>query len=226
MSGVTDPYQPIERRLKITRGCLEVLAECRNPVSIVTKNQLVTRDLDLLAELARHNAAAVFVSLTTLASELRRVMEPRTAPPAARLATIRALSKAGVPVGALISPVIPGLNDHELPSLIQAAVAAGARYASYLILRLPHAVAPLFEQWLEHHYPNRKENVLNRLRAMRGGKLYQAEFGKRMRGEGTLADQINQLFDVACRKAGIAENELQLSTAAFRRTSGEQLFLI
>jgi len=222
MSGVTDPYQPIERRLRITRGCLEVLAEFRNPVSIVTKNQLVTRDVDLLCELARHQAAAVFISLTTLDPELRRVMEPRTAPPSARLATIAALAKAGIPVGALISPVIPGLNDHEIPSLVQAAVAAGARFASYLILRLPHAVAPLFEDWLGHHYPNRKEKVLNRLRAMRGGKLYEAEFGKRMRGEGTQADQINQLFDVACRKAGIAENILELSTTAFRRRQADQ----
>jgi DNA repair photolyase len=226
MSGVTDPYQPIERRLRITRGCLEVLAEFRNPVSIVTKNQLVTRDLDLLGELARHNAAAVCISLTTLDTELRRVMEPRTAPPAARLATIAALAKAGVPVGVLVSPVIPGLTDHEIPSLVQTAVAAGARFASYLILRLPHAVAPLFEQWLEHHFPNQKEKVLNRLRAMRGGKLYEAEFGKRMRGEGLFADQINQLFNAACRKAGIAENEIELSTAAFRRreTGQPELF--
>jgi DNA repair photolyase len=225
MSGVTDPYQPIERRLKITRGCLEVLAEFRNPVSIVTKNQLVTRDLDLLAELARHNAAMVFISLTTLDTELRRVMEPRTAPPAARLATIAALAKAGVPVGVLVSPVIPGLTDHEIPSLVQTAVAAGARFASYLILRLPHAVAPLFEQWLEHHFPSQKDKVLNRLRGMRGGKLYEAAFGKRMRGEGTLADQINQLFDVACCKSGIAENELKLSTAAFRRPPESQMSL-
>jgi DNA repair photolyase len=225
MSGVTDPYQPIERRLKITRGCLEVLAEFRNPVSIVTKNQLVTRDLDLLGELAGHNAAAVYISLTTLDTELRKVMEPRTAPPAARLATITALAKAGVPVGALISPVIPGLNDYEIPSLVQAAFAAGARFTSHVMLRLPHAVAPLFEQWLEHHFPNRKEKVLNRLRAMRGGKLYEAEFGKRMRGEGTLADQIDQLSDVACRKAGIAGNELKLSTAAFRRRETGQLEL-
>ncbi len=226
LSGVTDPYQPIERRLKITRGCLEVLAEFRNPVSIVTKNQLVTRDLDLLGELARHNAAVVFISLTTLDAELRRVMEPRTAPPAARLATISALAKAGVPVGALISPVIPGLNDHEMVSLVQAAVSAGARFASHVVLRLPHAVAPLFEQWLDHHFPNRKEKVLNRLRAVRGGKLYEAEFGRRMRGEGIFAEQMHHMFEVACRKAGIAGNEVKLSTAAFRRPGGNQLQLL
>lgn len=223
MSGVTDPYQPIERRLKITRGCLEVLAEFRNPVSIVTKNSLVARDLDLLSELARHNAAAVFISLTTLDTDLRRVMEPRTAPPAARLATIAKLAQAGVPVGVLIAPVIPGLTDHEIPSLVQAAVAAGARFAGQVPLRLPHAVAPLFEQWLEHHFVNQKEKVLNRLRALRGGRLYEAEFGKRMRGKGIFAEQMGQLFDVACRKAGIAENEINLSTAAFRRSGASQL---
>jgi DNA repair photolyase len=223
MSGVTDPYQPIERRLKITRGCLEVLVEFRNPVSIVTKNLLVTRDLDLLGELARHNAAVVFISLTTLNPGLRKVMEPRTAPPAARLATIAKLAQAGVPVGVLIAPVIPGLTDHEIPSLVQAAVEAGARFAGYVPLRLPHAVAPLFEQWLENHFPNKKEKVLNRLRALRGGKLYEPEFGKRMRGEGIFAEQMDQLFDVACRKAGIAENEINLSTAAFRRSGASQL---
>lgn len=222
MSGVTDPYQPIERRLKITRGCLEVLVEFRNPASIVTKNLLVTRDLDLLGELARHNAAVVFISLTTLNPGLRKVMEPRTAPPAARLATIAKLAQAGVPVGVLIAPVIPGLTDHEIPSLVQAAVEAGARFAGYVPLRLPHAVAPLFEQWLENHFPNKKEKVLNRLRALRGGKLYEPEFGKRMRGEGVFAEQMGQLFDVACRKAGMATESPELSTAAFcRQESGQ-----
>src|SRR6266496_2351117 len=209
MSGVTDPYQPIERRLKITRGCLEVLAEFRNPVCLITKNQLVTRDIDLLGELARHQAAAVFISLTTLDAELRKVMEPRTAPPAARLATLKTLAQAGIPVGVLLAPVIPGLTDHEIPSLVQAAVEAGARFAGHVTLRLPHAVAPLFEQWLENHFPNKKEKVLNRLRALRGGKLYDAEFGKRMRGEGIFAEQMDQMFDVACRKAGIADNKLE-----------------
>src|SRR5436309_10158213 len=139
MSGVTDCYQPIERRLKLTRGCLEVLAEFRNPVAIITKNLLVTRDVDVLGELAKHQAAAVFVSLTTLDTELRKVMEPRTSPPAARLATIKTLGQAGIPVGVLLAPVIPGLTDHEIPSLVQAAVAAGARFAGHVTLRLPHA---------------------------------------------------------------------------------------
>jgi DNA repair photolyase len=223
MSGVTDCYQPVERRLKLTRACLEVLAEFRNPVTIVTKNRLVTRDIDLLSELARHQATAVFISLTTLDSELRGVMEPRTSPPAARLAAIQALTQAGIPVGVLVAPVIPGLNDHEIPALLDAAARSGARTAGYVPLRLPHAVAPMFEQWLETHYPGKKDKVLNRVRAMRGGKLYDAKFGNRMSGEGIFAEQIGTLFEVARRKAGIAERGPELSTAAFRKPGGAQL---
>src|SRR3989440_2472703 len=159
MSGVTDCYQPVERRLKLTRGCLEVLAEFRNPVAMVTKNLLVTRDIDVLSQMARHQGAAVFISLTTLDTELRKVMEPRTSPPAARLAAIRALSQAGIPVGVLHAPIIPGLTDHEIPSLVAAAVEAGAEYACYVVLRLPYAVAPLFEQWLTQHFPEKKDKV-------------------------------------------------------------------
>ncbi len=225
LSGVTDPYQPVERRLKLTRGCLQVLAEFRNPVAIVTKNNLVTRDLDLLAELGGCHAAAVFISLTTLDTELRTIMEPRTSPPAARLAAIRALSQAGIPTGVLVAPVIPGLTDHEIPSLIGAAVEAGAGFAGYVVLRLPYAVAPLFEHWLEKHLPGKKEKVLNRIRALRDGKLNDPKFGSRMRGEGIFAEQINALFHAACRKAGIAGRSPELSTAAFRRQSGRQLSL-
>ena len=225
MSGVTDCYQPVERRLKITRGCLEVLAEFRNPVGIVTKNQLVTRDLDLLTELARHNAVVVFLSVTTLDADLRKVMEPRTSPPAARLATIRQLADAGVPVGVMVAPVIPGLTDHEIPNIVTAAAGAGAKFASTVTVRLPYAVAPLFEQWLATHFPDKKEKVLNRLRALRGGKLYDSQFGKRMTGEGIFADQIEQMFNVACRRLGIADSHLHLSTAAFRRPGGRQLGL-
>ncbi len=225
LSGVTDCYQPIERRLKLTRGCLEVLAEFRNPVGIVTKNFLVTRDLDVLSELATHQAVAVFISLTTLDTGLRQVMEPRTSPPAARLSAITTLSKAGIPVGVLLAPVIPGLTDHEIPALVEAAAAAGARAASYVMLRLPHAVGTLFERWLDLHFPDHKDKVLNRLRAMRQGKLYESAFGKRMRGEGIFADQIDSLFEVARRKAGLADNLPELSTKAFRRPVGAQLEL-
>jgi DNA repair photolyase len=225
ISGVTDCYQPIERKLKITRGCLEVLAEFRNPVGIVTKNFLVTRDIDLLSELARHKAVCVCISLTTLDTELRKIMEPRTSPPAARLEAIRRLSQAGVYVGVLMAPIIPGLTDHEIPALLAAAADAGAKFAGHVTLRLPHAVAPLFEKWLETHFPDRKEKVLNRLRAMRGGKLYDSKFGERMRGNGIFADQIDQLFDVARRKVGIPERGGELSAASFRRPGGAQLQL-
>ncbi|EEF59867.1 PA0069 family radical SAM protein [Pedosphaera parvula] len=225
MSGVTDCYQPVERRLKLTRQCLEVLRDFRNPVAIITKNHLVTRDIDLLSEMARYQAAVVFISVTSLDTELRKVMEPRTSPPASRLAAIEALSKAGIPTGILVSPIIPGLTDHEIPAIISAAVKVGAKFAGYVTLRLPLAVAPLFEEWLERHFPDRKEKVLNRIRALRGGKLNDSQFGSRMRGEGLFADQIEALFTVARRKAGIEGNQPDLSTAAFRRVEKDQLSL-
>lgn len=217
MCGVTDAYQPVERRLKLTRGCLEVLAEARNPVAIVTKNRLVTRDLDHLTALASHDAAAVYLSLTTLDTELRGVMEPRTSPPAARLAAVDELSKAGVPVGVLVAPVIPGLNDHELPALLAAAANAGAQFASYVVLRLPHAVAPMFEAWLGTHVTEKKERVLNRIRSIRGGEPTDSKFGRRMEGQGVFADQISRMFEVACRKNGLNQSSPTLSTADFRR---------
>ncbi len=223
MSVATDCYQPVERRLRITRRCLEVLAEFRNPVAVVTKNHLVTRDIDLLSELVRHDAAMVAISLTTLDDDLRRVMEPRTSRPARRLAAIEALARAGIPVGVMIAPIIPGLTDHEMPALLSAAAERGASFAAYTPVRLPYAVAPLFENWLERHFPERKEKVLNRIRSMRGGKLNDPRFGSRMRGEGIFAEQIAQLFSISCRRAGI---ELgcapKLSTAAFRRLGGTQ----
>ena len=225
MSGVTDCYQPVERRLKLTRGCLEVLADFRNPVGIVTKNHLVTRDIDVLGELARHECAVVMISITTLDTDLRKVMEPRTSPPASRLAAIEALSRAGIPVGVLVAPVVPGLTDHEMPAILAAAAKAGARFAGHVVLRLPHAVAPLFEQWLGEHFPDRKDKVLNRIRSLRGGKLNNAQFGSRMRGEGIFADQIHQMFNVACRKAGIGKRDLELSTKHFRRVEKEQMSL-
>jgi DNA repair photolyase len=225
LSGVTDPYQPVERRLKLTRRCLQVLAEFRNPVTIVTKNNLVTRDLDLLAELASCHATAVYISVTTLDTALRKILEPRTSPPAARLATINALAKAGVPAGVLVAPVVPGLTDHEIPAIIAAAATAGATFAAHTVLRLPYAVAPLLEEWLTRHLPEKKDKVLHRIRALRGGKLSNSEFGLRMRGEGIFADQISRLFDVACRKAGFPGQEPELSTAHFRRPGGSQLEL-
>lgn len=224
MSGVTDPYQPIERRLKLTRRCLEVIADFRNPVGIITKNSLVTRDIDLLRQLAEFSSAAVFVSLTTLDSHVRRVMEPRTAPPDARLRVIEELAKNNIPVGTLVAPIIPGLTDHEIPTIIKAATDAGARFAGHVILRLPFQVKTLFEDWLDRHFPDRKDKILNQLRSIRGGKLNSSDFGDRMRGEGIIADQIHQLFRVACRQAGIHQRHPELSTQHFRRTP-EQLDL-
>ncbi|MGD1083596.1 MAG: PA0069 family radical SAM protein [Verrucomicrobiota bacterium] len=225
MSGVTDCYQPVERRLQLTRRCLAVLAEFRNPVSIVTKNHLVTRDLDLLRELAARHAVTVHLSINSLDSELARKLEPRAASPKMRLAAVEALAKAGVPVGVLVAPVIPALNDHEIPSVLAAAKAAGARWACMEIVRLPLTVAPIFEEWLERNAPGRKEKVLNRIRAMRGGRLNDPRFGARMRGEGLFAEQISRMFHVARRKAGLDEDGPELSTAAFRGPAGAQLGL-
>jgi DNA repair photolyase len=225
VSGVTDPYQPVERRLQLTRRCLEVLAEFRNPVGIVTKNHLVTRDLDILAGLAEHQAAAVFLSVTTLDGNLARHLEPRATQPQGRLAAIEAAAKAGVSVGVLVAPVIPGLTDHEMPAILAAAAAAGARYAGYILLRLPLGVGPLFEQWLTQHYPEKKDKVLGRIRDTRGGKLNDPRFGSRMRGKGAFADLIKDVFTVACRKSGITGRGPNLSTAAFRRPKGNQLLL-
>ena len=217
MSGVTDPYQPVERRLGITRRCLEVLAEFRNPVVIITKNHLVTRDIDVLQRLAAHDAAMVNLSVTTLRRSLQRVMEPRTSTPEKRLEAIRRLSGAGIPVGVLVAPVIPGLTDHEMPRILERAAEAGAVRAGWVMLRLPYAVKDLFEDWLERHFPDRKAKVLNRILSLRGGRLNDPHFGSRMRGEGPFAEQIRQVFEVSCRKAGLNRVPLELSTDAFRR---------
>jgi DNA repair photolyase len=225
ISGVTDPYQPIERKLEITRRCLEVLAEFRNPCGIVTKNRLIARDIDVLQELARYNAVLVFVSVTTLDVGLNRVMEPRTSLPQQRLDTVRALAQAGIPVGVMIAPVVPGLTDEEIPRIAKAAADAGAKHAGFIMLRLPYAVAPLFEAWLDQHYPARKDRILNRVRSMRGGNLYKSEFGSRMSGEGFHAEQIANIFKICCNKYGLNKTEIKLSTDAFRRPDGAQLQL-
>ncbi|MFN2431266.1 MAG: radical SAM protein, partial [Gemmatimonadota bacterium] len=217
LSGVTDPYQPIERRLRLTRRCLEVLVEFRNPVAVITKNHGVTRDADLLADLAQVEAAAANLSITTLRPELARVMEPRTSTPARRLAAIERLARAGVPIGVLVAPVIPGLTDHELPAILRASADAGASFAGYVMLRLPHAVAPLFDSWLAQHFPGQREKVLGRIRQVRGGRLYDARFGVRLSGEGVYAEGTAALFAAACRKAGLSPTGPALSTAAFRR---------
>jgi DNA repair photolyase len=227
MSGVTDCYQPVERKLKITRRCLETLLEFRNPVGMITKNFLVTRDIDVLSELAKHQCVSVCLSITTLDPDLRKVMEPRTSPPQARLNAIRKLAEAKIPVAVNVAPIIPGLTDHEMPAILKAAHDAGATAAGFTIVRLPYANAPLFEKWLETHFPDRKEKVLNRIRSMRGGKLYDAEWGKRMRGEGIFAEQIAAMFNVARRKAGFTPDDgRELSIAGFRHPGGTQLSLL
>jgi DNA repair photolyase len=226
MSGVTDAYQPIERKLELSRGCLKVLAEFGNPVGIVTKNHLVTRDIDLLKELAAVNAASVFVSITTLDQKLTRVMEPRTSVPARRLAAIEALANAGIPVGVLMAPIVPGLTDHEIPGVLKAAADAGALSAGYVPLRLPLAVAGLFEDWLTRYFPDRKDKVLNRIRSLRGGKLNDPHFNTRMRGQGIWADQLKMMFETAKRKAGFDGRKMpKMSTAAFVNAGEKQMFL-
>jgi DNA repair photolyase len=225
ISGVTDCYQPAERTFCITRRCLEVLAEFNNPVAIITKNHLVTRDIDVLAPLARINAAVVILSITTLDAELGRRMEPRTSAPKRRLDAIRELSSAGIPTGVMMAPVVPGLTDHEMPAIFRAASDAGARSAAYVPLRLPYAVAGMFEGWLETHFPDRKAKVLNRIRSMRGGKLNDPNFGSRMRGKGPWAEQLKSMFELAKRNAGIAGGLPELTTEHFRRAGERQMSL-
>src|SRR5881396_2216447 len=223
MSGVTDPYQPIERKLCITRGCLEVLAKFRNPVAIITKNRLVTRDMDLLGNLATRNAAAVNISVTSLDSNLQRVLEPRTSSPQARLDAIRQLRSAGIPTGVMVAPIIPGLTDHEVPRILAACAKAGAQFAAYTIVRLPWAVAPLFEHWLEERFPDRKEKVLGRIRDLRGNRLNNSQWHTRKTGEGIFAEQIASLFKVGCHRAGIRERP-KLSCESFRRSTTQLQF--
>lgn len=224
-SGVTDCYQPIERRFRLTRRCLEVLAEFGNPFMTISKNHLITRDIDVIAPMAARRAAACFVTITSLDEGLCANLEPRTSRPTFRLRTVEALSRAGIPVGVMVAPVIPGLTDHEVPAILAAAARAGARFAGYTILRLPLAVSPLFVEWLSAHYPERKDKILSRLRAMREGKLNDSEFGSRMRGKGEFADQIRALFKVHCNKHGLNREELELSRENFRRP-GEQMRLL
>src|SRR3954463_12295412 len=226
MSGVTDPYQPIERKLKITRRCLEVLVKFRNPVAFITKNRLITRDIDLLSQLAADNAAAVNVSVTSLDPDLQRVLEPRTSSPAARLDAVAQLRSAGIPVGVMVAPIIPGLTDHEVPAIVAACAQAGAQFAGYTIVRLPWAIAPLFEHWLEEHFPERKEKILGRIREIRGGtgRLNDPNWGSRIKGQGIFAEQIGNMFEVACKRNGLGERP-KLSTAAFQRPNGQMTLL-
>ena len=224
-SGVTDCYQPVERKLRTTRACLEVLRDFRNPVAMITKNHLITRDADLLGDLAQHGAAAAVISITSLDSGLASQLEPRASAPKFRLDAVRQLSAAGIPTGVSLAPVIPGLNDHEMPSILEAAADCGARFAFYTIVRLPYGVKELFASWLEEHVPGQKEKVLGRIREMRGGKLNDSDFGRRMTGEGRVAESIATMFKVARRKFGLDKAPFELSTKAFRKISPGQMEL-
>jgi DNA repair photolyase len=203
MGSNTDPYQPIERRMRVTRDILEVLARCRHPLTIITKGALVLRDLDLLTRLARENLVSVGISITTLDPELKRRMEPQAASPRARLEAVRALSEAGVPSGVLVAPVIPALTDHEMESILEAAADAGARWATYIVLRLPYEVKALFREWLAAHYPDRAEHVMSLVRQMRDGRENDPRFGSRMRGCGPFAQLLRNRFHIACRRLGL-----------------------
>lgn len=225
MSGVTDCYQPAERHFKLTRACLEVFAEFRNPVSIITKSALITRDLPILAELAKYNAVRVYLSVTTLDRDLAQRMEPRASLPAHRLRAIAELSAAGIPVGVMAAPMIPGLTDHELPAILEAAKQAGALSAGYILLRLPHGVKEIFSTWLDEHEPGKKERILTRLKELHGGKLYDSKWGERMTGTGLFAQQLSQLFDVTVRRLGFRTELPPLSTEAFMPAGGRQLTL-
>ncbi|HYO08396.1 MAG TPA: PA0069 family radical SAM protein [Tepidisphaeraceae bacterium] len=221
ISGVTDCYQPVERKLQITRRCLQVLAEFGNPCGIITKNHLITRDVDVLRELAGRDLVGTILSVTTLDADLHRVLEPRASTPARRLAAIEALANAGVPVGVMVAPVIPGLTDVEMPAILRAAADAGASFAGYVPLRLPFALSAMFEDWLEKHFPQRKQKVLNQIRQIRGGKLNDGNFGSRMRGEGPLAEQLGTMFEMAKKRAGITGAFPELSKSHFRRPPRE-----
>jgi len=216
LSGVTDCYQPAERHYRLTRGCLEVAAEARQPMAIVTKNALVLRDLDLLREMAKGRLVQVNLSVTTLDAELARSMEPRTSTPAAKLRAARALAEAGVPVRVLVAPVIPGLTDAEIPAILAAAKEAGAGAAGYTLLRLPLTVAPVFMEWLERERPGSSERVLGRVRGARGGKLNVSDFGTRMSGTGEMAGQIAALFRLFARKHGLDGGLPAFNTSRFR----------
>jgi DNA repair photolyase len=216
LSGVTDCYQPAERHFLLTRRLLEVAAEARQPMCIITKNALVLRDLDLLREMAAARLVRVTLSVTTLDAGLARVMEPRTSTPAARLRALAELTAAGVPAQVLVAPVIPGLNDSEIPAILAACREAGARAAGYVLLRLPLSVAPVFLEWLGRTQPERAARVLERVRSARGGKLNDAAFGKRMRGSGEIAGQIRKMFHLFARKHGLDGEVPPLDCTAFR----------
>lgn len=223
LAGNTDCYQPVERKLKLTRRCLEVFLEFRNPVGIVTKNFLVTRDLEILRDMAKLNLVSVVISVTSLNQELTKKMEPRTSSPAKRLEAIELLAESSIPVGVLVAPVVPGLTDEEIPSIIRETSSRGAKFASMQMLRLPFAVKDLFVDWIRREFPDRENRIISRIKQVRGGKLNSSEFRERMRGKGETAKAIRQLFRASCRKYHVNEEDIVLSTDKFRRPAGIQM---
>ena len=220
----TDGWQPLEKQMQVTRSVLAVLAECRHPLSIVTKSALVVRDLDLLQDLAQNRLVSVMMSITSLDDDMKRRLEPRTASPQARLKVIEQLSSAGVPVGVMVAPVIPVLTDHEMEHILEAAKTAGASSAGYTLLRLPHEVKDLFREWLAEHYPDRATHVMSVINQSRDGKDYQSEFGTRMVGTGVFAQLLRKRFEIAKRRYGLddAENRHELRTDLFRPPATNQ----
>ncbi len=225
ISGVTDCYQPAEKHFQITRKCLEVLREFQNPVGVITKSYLVTRDIDIFTDMARIGCASVVISVTTLDGELSRKMEPRASQPEYRLRAIAKLADAGIPVTVLIAPVIPGLTDHEIPAIMKEASARGAVDAGYVMLRLPYGVGDIFSEWLGRHYPDRKKKILGRIKSMREGDLNSSEYRVRMKGKGIFAEQTKRIFRVAYGKFGFAGRKAPLDTSRFRRDGPAQLEL-
>ena len=220
-SGVTDPYQPLEKHFRLTRDCLEVLNDFKNPVAIITKNALIERDIDILGELAEHDAAMVMVSLTTLDASLQQKMEPRTSHPQKRLHAIKELAKNKIPVGVVLGPIVPGLTDEEIPKLLNAAQAHGARFASYIILRLPYGLKEIFQDWLSRHYSGREQKVLHKIQSLRGGRLNDTEFGTRMKGQGEAAQMISQLFNQSTKQLKMDARGPELSIQSFQRPFGQ-----
>ncbi|MFZ4619078.1 MAG: PA0069 family radical SAM protein [Bacteroidota bacterium] len=225
IAGNTDCYQPIERKLQLTRKCLEVFLKYRNPVGVITKNALITRDIDILSELAKQDLVHATITITTLDKDLQRSMEPRTSSPEQKLKAIEALANAGINVGVSLAPVIPGLNDIEMPAILKRASEHGATFAFYTMVRLPHSVKDLFVEWLKREYPDRAEKVINRIKDVREGKMNSAEFGKRMSGSGEIADSISQLFELTCRKYHFNEKEYRLSKEKFVGKQTDQMDL-
>ena len=223
LSGNTDCYQPVERRLRLTRMCLEVFLKYRNPVTIVTKNSLILRDIEILKAMARHALVQVMVSVTSLVPSVIRAMEPRTSSPAQRLETIEALARAGIPVGVNAAPIIPGLTDEEIPAILTAAASRGAQTAGYVLVRLPGPVRPLFLEWLRREFPERSGKILNRIRDTREGGLNDTRFGTRMKGEGSIAAAIRDLFEIHAARCNLRSTPCALSTEQFTRSPRAQM---